>query len=148
MVPQGYKFFWVQTVEMGYCTPKWGTVGNPDYEHLFTINEFDRLLLLVPEVYFPVTINIWVIAIIKKQPYVHTRLRICGCAWDFRKFRIYMTRNLLINKEKCSKSEFYSYQIRRDFFGQCSTNTLPSNKSNAHIWKPKHLEFFLINFIH
>ena len=28
--PRGTNFFGVQTVQMGYCTPKWGTVGNPD----------------------------------------------------------------------------------------------------------------------
>ena len=28
--PRGTNFFGVQTVQMGYCTPKWDTVGNPD----------------------------------------------------------------------------------------------------------------------
>jgi hypothetical protein len=28
--PRGTDFCGVQKVEMGYCTPKWGTVGNPD----------------------------------------------------------------------------------------------------------------------
>ena len=27
--PRGTNFFGVQAVQMGYCTPKWGTVGNP-----------------------------------------------------------------------------------------------------------------------
>ena len=27
--PRGTNSFWVQTIQMGYCTPKWGTVGNP-----------------------------------------------------------------------------------------------------------------------
>ncbi|CAM4802865.1 unnamed protein product [Rotaria magnacalcarata] len=26
---RGTNFFEVQTVQKGYCTPKWGTVGNP-----------------------------------------------------------------------------------------------------------------------
>jgi hypothetical protein len=32
MYPRGTKFFEVQNSEMGYCTPKWGTVGNPAAE--------------------------------------------------------------------------------------------------------------------
>ena len=27
--PRGRNFFGIQTVQMGYCTPKWATVGNP-----------------------------------------------------------------------------------------------------------------------
>ena len=27
--PTDTNFIGVQTVQMGYCTPKWGTVGNP-----------------------------------------------------------------------------------------------------------------------
>ena len=38
MVPQGYKFFGVQTVQMGYCTPKWGTVGNPASDRPSTLS--------------------------------------------------------------------------------------------------------------
>ena len=26
---RGTIFFWVQKAQMGYCTPKWGTAGNP-----------------------------------------------------------------------------------------------------------------------
>ena len=26
---RGTNFFGIQTVQMGYCPPKWGTVGNP-----------------------------------------------------------------------------------------------------------------------
>jgi len=29
LYPRGTNFFEVQTVQMGYCTPKWGTDGNP-----------------------------------------------------------------------------------------------------------------------
>ena len=29
--PRGTMFFGLQTVRMGYYTPKWGTVGNPGY---------------------------------------------------------------------------------------------------------------------
>jgi hypothetical protein len=29
LYPWGTTFFEVQTAQMGYCTPKWGTVGSP-----------------------------------------------------------------------------------------------------------------------
>ena len=32
LYPRGTNFFEVQTVKMGYCTPKWGTVGSPERE--------------------------------------------------------------------------------------------------------------------
>ena len=31
--PRGTDFVGVQKVQMGYCTPKWGTVGHPGAEH-------------------------------------------------------------------------------------------------------------------
>jgi len=37
MYPGGTKFFEVQNSEMGYCTPKWGTVGNPATDTLMVI---------------------------------------------------------------------------------------------------------------
>ena len=33
------NFFRVQTVQMGYCTSKWGTVGNPDSKCLSSISQ-------------------------------------------------------------------------------------------------------------
>jgi hypothetical protein len=47
--PRGTNFCEVQKVEMGYCTSKWGTDGNPGYNITKTLddklrNELDSVL--------------------------------------------------------------------------------------------------------
>ena len=44
--PRGTNFFGVQTVRMGYCTPKWGTVGNPVSHPCYSRKERKSLIFL------------------------------------------------------------------------------------------------------
>ena len=56
--PRGTNFFGVQTVQMRYCTPKWGTVGNSGpKEPLFKFDETSKYCFSLPTIELQFSIN-------------------------------------------------------------------------------------------